>query len=58
MVVMLQNPMPKSMSLVILSYDYLEDWVDIHKIVDWMLDNKEDAGCAWDCIRNDEILAF
>ena len=40
------------------STDYLEDWVDIHKIVDWMLDNKEDAGCAWDCIRNDEILAF
>ena len=40
------------------STDYLEYWVDIHKIVDWMLDNKEDAGCAWDCIRNDEILAF
>lgn len=40
------------------SFDYLEDEVDIHKIIDWMLDNKEDAGCAWDCIRNDEILAF
>jgi hypothetical protein len=40
------------------STDYLEDWVDIHKIIDWMLDNKEDAGCAWDCIRYDEILAF
>lgn len=40
------------------SFDYLEDEVDIHKIVDWMLDNKEDAGCAWDCIRYDEILAF
>lgn len=40
------------------SFDYLEDMVDIHKIVDWMLDNKEDAGCAWDCIRYDEILAF
>lgn len=40
------------------STDYLEEWVYIHKIVDWMLDHKEDAGCAWDCIRNDEILAF
>ena len=40
------------------SFDYLEDMVDIHKIVDWMLGNKGDAGCAWDCICNDEILAF